>query len=437
MADMMFGGAAALVADNGGTADTGATGGDDAADTPVLPGGDAGTSDDTPSDTPSDTPTDDQADTTDKGDGADKSGDARALLGEARKQLAELRKVNPKLADFAQKSIFKSQEFEKLFPTVKEAQNAKAVLEELGGEEGIVSLRQGAEALQAVDSSIEQGNPQVLDDMFRDFPEGTAKLVPAAVERLSKINPQAYEQLQSGMVDTFLQSKNVYSHVTNMLASIEGGDQAKALEAVKQLSAFLNHYSKNAPKADSGLEAERTKFNTEKQTYEQTKATEAQATFTKSVATMTDAVLIKQAKDIITGLVPKGTKLPDATVDAILKDAFASLNSTLGKDANYQKRWSGLLKEAIKTGDTNRMHKFVMSHASPKLLDALKASKGKFVIGAIKAAAKPGAPGAVIPKGVINRKPSFEESGLDKTSYLNGLGAKKITARSGQVFQWA
>lgn len=433
MADMLFGGAAALAADNGGAADTGEPGGgDDAAEATPLPGGDTGT-DDTTQDT--DDTSSDQSDTTNVD--ASKVPDAKAQLGEARKQLAELRKVNPKLADYAQKSIFKSQEFEKAFPTVKEAVAAKAVLEELGGEEGIVALRQNAEAIQMVDASIEQGDPQVLDDMFKDFPEGMAKLMPEAISRLAKVNPAAYEQLTGNIVNDFLGSKNVYSHVQNLLAHIEGGDQAKSIEAIKQLSNFFNHYQKNGTK-DTGLDAERTKFNTEKQTYEQGKVTEKTATFQKSVATMTDAVIVKQSKDLLTGLLPKGTKLPDATVDAILKDTFANLNSTLGKDQNYQKRWEGLLKECLKTNDTNRLHKFVMSNVGNKLLDALKASKAKFVIGAIKATPKPGqgAGGQVIPKGTVNRKPTFAETGLDKIAYLNGVGAKKIVAKNGTTYIW-
>ena len=75
---------------------------------------------------------------------------------------------------------------------------------------------------------------------------------------------------------------------------------------------------------------------------------------------MTNPVVTTQCKDL-TSLLPKGFKLPSPTEDAILEDVFSKINAALNKNPNYSKRWNGLINEAKKTGDVNRVHKFVMS----------------------------------------------------------------------------
>jgi len=435
-AEIMLGGAAAVAGDV--AADSGAgDAGDAGEETQVLSGGDTG--DEGQGDESSQQTDENSPDDQKENSGDEKGGDARKLIGEARAQIAELRKTNPKLADFAQKSIFKTQGYEKLFPTVKDAETAKAAIEELGGDEGIANLRQSSEALEHIDKSLAAGDVALVDDMLKDFPDGTAKLIVDGVGKLKTLKPEAYAQLEDGMVHGFLEGKNVYGHVQYLLDQIQGGSQDKALEAAKILNDFMQHHKTNGAKKSGAPSDEASKLAADRKAFEEQKATDAFNGFAQKVLDMTNPVVTTQCKEILTSLLPKGFKLPSPTEDAILEDVFSKINAALNKNPNYSKRWNGLINEAKKTGDVNRVHKFVMSNLKDHLPELVKASKSKFVVGSVKPQPKVGQKGAggqPAPKGVINRKPTLAESRLSKEAYLNGIGQKKIVAPGGQTYQW-
>lgn len=88
-------------------------------------------------------------------------------------------------------AFFREQAYKQQFPTPQEAASAKQLIEGVGGVDGIANLQQRDQMYQAQDEFLREGNPEILDDFAKDFPEGFATLAPAYLERLGRINPEA------------------------------------------------------------------------------------------------------------------------------------------------------------------------------------------------------------------------------------------------------
>lgn len=87
---------------------------------------------------------------------------------------------------------FRLNAYQQHFAKPEEAGQAKQLIEALGGNDGVANLQQRIQAVDLQDSGLKEGNPEVLDAMFKDFPEGAVALAPHYLSRLEKTNPQAF-----------------------------------------------------------------------------------------------------------------------------------------------------------------------------------------------------------------------------------------------------
>lgn len=89
-------------------------------------------------------------------------------------------------------SYFREQAYKQHFETPEAAGNAKQLIESVGGLDGIAQLQERDTMYTTQDEFLRDGNPEILDDFFSDFPEGAAALAPHYLERLAKSNPEAF-----------------------------------------------------------------------------------------------------------------------------------------------------------------------------------------------------------------------------------------------------
>lgn len=117
-------------------------------------------------------------------------------------------------------AYFREQAYRQVFPTPAEATSAKNLIESVGGVDGITQLQQRDQMYSVQDEFLRDGNPEVLDDFFEDFPEGAAALAPHYLERLQKANPEAF-------------SNTVVPYAVGMLEQAGLGDYLKAIVGEK------------------------------------------------------------------------------------------------------------------------------------------------------------------------------------------------------------
>lgn len=114
--------------------------------------------------------------------------DGRLLPKDVQRILKDLRETNPQAARQLNDSYFREQRYSQL-GKIEEIEGLKSKYEELGGDEGVSTLRASHDLLEKLDKDYAEGNPAVLDDIPA---EGFKKLVSPALERLERLDPENY-----------------------------------------------------------------------------------------------------------------------------------------------------------------------------------------------------------------------------------------------------
>ena len=133
-------------------------------------------------------------------------------------------------------AYFREQAYKQHFPTPQEAATAKQLLEGVGGLEGATRLQERAQQYDAQDNLLREGNPEVLEAMFKDFPEGAANLAGPYLDRLQQVNPAKFGEVVAPHALALLDGAGVPQFLENMKAETDPG---RLQAMVKQLSDWM------------------------------------------------------------------------------------------------------------------------------------------------------------------------------------------------------
>lgn len=173
---------------------------------------------------------------------------------DVQKALDKLKKTDRALSDVLRKEHFSNQDFRRAFATPTEAQSAADLLNLIGGEEGITTLQGKADDFAAELSMVAEGNPQILDDIVRDTPDGFKKLMSAGVEKLRLLDQGAYERLTAKPLIHALREKGVINtlEMIRQMALAGKGQEVfdltqKLLSWAANVEEFANRAAEQAP----------------------------------------------------------------------------------------------------------------------------------------------------------------------------------------------
>jgi hypothetical protein len=152
-----------------------------------------------------------------------------------------------KLFNQLKEAYFHNQAFTKAFPTAAEASSVAQLIQDVGGVEGIASIQERITQFDAQDSLLREGNPEVLDAMFKDFPEGAAALAPAYLDKLSQINPEQFQSIIAPYTVVALMKNNFHEFIAGM--ANETDPEKLQAYAKKGYEWFTKQYNdaKNSP----------------------------------------------------------------------------------------------------------------------------------------------------------------------------------------------
>lgn len=339
-------------------------GGDDASAEGVVEG-DAG-ADDTSGGEVEETP--EEVGTTEGGEGGD--GDAlgreeghrvrddRGLPANIKQALAKLREADPRAADTARRLFYEAGDFKQVFPTVTAAREAHDLLEEVGGAEGVASMRAEVSDYAQELKAMAEGDASAVEDLARDFPDGLVKLVPHALAWMQSINPDAYERLSAGIIAQTLSDKGVVSSLARLSELISDGKQQPAFDLAQKLVDWIRQvgeYGKSRPKSE-GESDEMKRVRAERAQLEADKS----RTFGEGVAS--DAIrALNKAIDghLNTLLKSRKLKLTAEQRSDFQNGARTIISVALGRLPGYKDR----IQELIDTRD----HSAIISFISSKL----------------------------------------------------------------------
>jgi hypothetical protein len=194
--------------------------------------------------------------------------------------LDELKKTNPALAKELKNLYFAQKAFKETFPGgLPEAKKALETIGELGGAEGIEGLKAEKAEWHEIDDKFAAGDPAVLDTFAKFNPEGFAKIIPAAIDKLAQIDPAAYNHALSGIFVSTLDNwrfADTLDRLAEDLSQVVGQDGkpllGRQIQSVQKLAAQYEGIrelaakapERKAPEGKGELDTERAKVAQER-----------------------------------------------------------------------------------------------------------------------------------------------------------------------------
>lgn len=124
-------------------------------------------------------------------------------------------------------SVGKVGAYEKVYPTVREARETKALVESFGGREGLANAQQTLSRVQEIDHKLEIGDPSAAKTMWDEAPQGMAKLVNPILSEFEQRSPQEYDKAMAPHAVKFLDKSGFPEAYDDMVSAYQAGDKAR------------------------------------------------------------------------------------------------------------------------------------------------------------------------------------------------------------------
>jgi hypothetical protein len=197
---------------------------------------------------------------------AEQAREAR-LPANVKKALGAVKETDPKAAEVLRRAVFSTQAWQQVMPGgIRQAREMATAFDEVGGVEGIQTLRDEAQSLQAeldgVDQKWTAADPQFFATLAENDPEAFSRAMPVIVEQFLKSDPQAYSSLMGRIMYNTMAGKGVIRTMEALLHHANANKATAGMAPViEQLTALLNwsdsirDLAQNQPerKPDKGL----------------------------------------------------------------------------------------------------------------------------------------------------------------------------------------
>lgn len=250
----------------------------------------------TPEESSVETSDTDETQSADDVSGADKPVDGRTNPAAIRSALKAFRDLDPKNAPIARElndAYGRYSAYKQVFPKVADAQNAKALLDAVGGDAGLSALQDTIKSANETDALLYAGDPRLFDQLIEDFKaenklDAFGKLASPFLDKLRGVDEKAYfdavkPHFFQGLVDANL--PGVLGALSKALAG-----ETPNLEVVKGLIGEMTQWFDNL--RNSVETKDKTKLDPERQAFEKERTefqTSKQKEFQTGVATSCDS----------------------------------------------------------------------------------------------------------------------------------------------------
>lgn len=376
-------------------------------------------------------------------DGEPSSTPAQPTTAQIRASLKAFRESNPEHAQAAKllnDGYSRFEAYKEVIPTVEEARNIRAQLDTIGGLEGLANMQETLASIEETDALLDAGDPAVLDQIIEDSPDGFKKLAPHYLQRLSKLDPEAFGRtLHPYFVNTLIDAN--FPNVLNALASLVQ-DKPEAATVVKNIREWFDGQKNLSDRLRTDtISPEREALNAERAELEKGRRADMENKIGSEVGAHIRSELGSRLKPYAASL----NALAPAVRNAVAREAISELARALEADAVGKKQTEAMM--AVRKPDVARIVSYNKSRVS-SLADSVIAKIVKeFQLkpGAAPArprtAPKPGAKAAPsgevvkISKAPNNDDIDWEYPGAQQ-GYIRHRAMMKSGVHKGKFVQW-
>lgn len=283
--------------------------------------------------------------------------DGRKVSDPLRRRIADLKRQADTMTDPEQKkallndaralsdTLGRSRAYEELIPTVAEAREIKALLDAVGGREGVAKLQEAIGDVDETDRLLEAGDASVLDRIWPENPQAIAKLVPAILERIGQENPTAYFDAITPHALNFIEQSGFSAALQEIYTGLEQGDSKAILQTIQRMAQWLagqKAQSQQKYSKQTRVDPERQKFETEKQQFENQKQTEAVNSAYNSVVDHAGPSIDKVLKPMVAKL-----GLSAEQYSLLREDTWKYIQDTRNSNATYKITAASKMKQGM------------------------------------------------------------------------------------------
>jgi|SRR5215469_3181690 len=366
------------------------------------------------------------------GEGVSPKPDGRALPDQVKKALAKLRETDPQAADVARRAYYEASDFKRVFPSVTAARDARDLIDSVGGAEGIQNLQGEANDYARELTAMANGDPSIVDELAKDYPESLPALVPHALEKLAQTNPAAYERTVAKAMATALRDKGVAHSVTRLLELIGDGKQQAAHDLASKLAQWISgveEYAKSKPETTSGETAEAKALRDRQAELDRRESSHFRTQVAHSVITAMNEAVNR-------GLAPflKGSKLTAQQRSDLVNSVRGHIAKGFEGNTSYQERMKALLAG----GDIKAVERYIRGQlSSDRVGRSVKAIWG--LRGFARPAKQPsgnGSGAATTAPAMVASKPSADQIDWKKDPGKIRFMRGEATLKTGKVVRW-
>lgn len=335
--------------------------------------------------------------------------DGRALPQSVRNMMTELQKSDPKAHGFLKDVLFRDRAITQEFPGgLDEAKKMKADMAAISQEfpDGFDGVREQITSWNGIDEAWNAADPKVIDVWADMNPESFSKLMPTAMNKLAKTDPEGYQRYGANLILGTLQSAGI-NHSLNFLGRlVNSGDKEGATSVLKEITdwvSMIDQTAKSQPKApeaqpDTGRVSE----------LEQREAKIWASETAGEINPYRSTLIRKEAQQYL----PKGIQLDDETFEAIDAQVQRNADKLLMADPNFVKKFGAYSEARDSAG--------LVAFVKQKLQDIMPSQGGK--PGPVEKAVKlffrqaPAAVARVAPKATPSGTPPAAPQGWEKVA---------------------
>lgn len=121
--------------------------------------------------------------------------------------------------------------YEEVYPTVHAAREVRALLDAVGGKDGVQQMQTTLSEIEQIDNALSAGDPSVVDRMWDDAPEGMPKLMPVLLDKFAKVDPAGFEKFIATRSIDYLDQVEYPQAFDRMVQLYDAGkiDEAQAI----------------------------------------------------------------------------------------------------------------------------------------------------------------------------------------------------------------
>ena len=209
--------------------------------------------------------------------------DGRKVDNKTRRMIADLKKTNPTAAKVLADNYFHRDAYQKEFPTVQAAREARAIMESLGGTEGIGKLQEEVTDYRAEIDQFSRGDRGLIEQLYEGNPEAVVTAAQNSLDILREKNPNAF---QLAMLPSFVElldtvqlnglSATFPQVLDRLLQDVFDGKGQEAWERLSLLKQWYSGVKGNLTKqrdTKTRIDPERQKLQEDRKKFDQETAT--------------------------------------------------------------------------------------------------------------------------------------------------------------------